>query len=312
MNPQEDKSHDVVVVGAGVIGLACAWRAAQRGMKVVVLDRDQPGSGASRVAAGMLSPVGEASWGEENLLDLNLASMERWPGFAEELAAESGVEVGFRPCGALHVALDRDEASELQRRHRLHLELGLESEWLRSSECRRLEPGLAPPVAGGVHARHEAAADPRLLVPALAAAVKAAGGSIETGVEVTAAEVEAGTIMGVRTADGRRFRAGAVVLAAGCWSGAAEWLPAEARPSVRPVKGEILTLRTRPQRARLRADRRHRAASTLCRAATGAWWSVQRSRSAGSTRRSRPAAFTSCFARPTGRCPTSPRRSWPR
>ena len=246
MNPQEDKSHDVVVVGAGVIGLACAWRAAQRGMKVVVLDRDQPGSGASRVAAGMLSPVGEASWGEENLLDLNLASMERWPGFAEELAAESGVEVGFRPCGALHVALDRDEASELQRRHRLHLELGLESEWLRSSECRRLEPGLAPPVAGGVHARHEAGADPRLLVPALAAAVKAAGGSIETGMEVTAAEVEAGTIMGVRAADGRRFRAGAVVLAAGCWSGAAEWLPAEARPSVRPVKGEILTLRTDP------------------------------------------------------------------
>ena len=60
--------HDAVVVGAGVIGLACAWRAAQSGLDVLVLERDRPGAGASNVAAGMLAPVGEASWGQDRLL----------------------------------------------------------------------------------------------------------------------------------------------------------------------------------------------------------------------------------------------------
>ena len=63
------KTPDVVVVGAGAIGLACAWRAAQRGLRVRVLERDAPGSGASGIAAGMLAPVGEASWGEDRLLE---------------------------------------------------------------------------------------------------------------------------------------------------------------------------------------------------------------------------------------------------
>ena len=78
--------HDVVVVGAGVIGLACAWRAAQRGLSVLVLDRDAPGAGASGVAAGMLAPVTEAEFGEEALLALNLAGAELWPAFAAELS----------------------------------------------------------------------------------------------------------------------------------------------------------------------------------------------------------------------------------
>lgn len=231
----------MVVIGGGVIGLACGWRAAQRGMKVLVLERDRPGAGATEVAAGMLAPVGEASWGEESLLALNQASLERWPAFAEELAATGG-ETGFTRCGALHIALDRDEAEELRRRHRLHLELGLRSEWLRPSECRRLEPGLAPAVGGAVHALHEAAADPRQLVPALSGALEAAGGALESGAEASAIETRAGSVEGVRTADGRLFGCGAVVLAAGCWSGE-DWLPAQARAPVRPVKGEILTLR---------------------------------------------------------------------
>ena len=138
--------------GAGVIGLACAWRAAQRGLRVAVIDREAPGSGATRVAAGMLAPLGEASWGEEALLELNLASARLYPDFAAELEEASGAAVGYRRCGALHVALDRDEAEELRRRHELHVSLELDAQWLRPRECRELEPGLATAVAGGVHA----------------------------------------------------------------------------------------------------------------------------------------------------------------
>src|SRR3954468_14437335 len=114
-NPDRSE-HDALIVGAGVIGLACAWRAAQRGLDVLLIERDRPGAGASNVAAGMLAPVGEASWGEDRLLDLALASHRLWPEFAAELAEVSGVDPGFLELGSLHVALDRDEAAELRRR----------------------------------------------------------------------------------------------------------------------------------------------------------------------------------------------------
>ncbi|MEA2457565.1 MAG: glycine oxidase, partial [Thermoleophilaceae bacterium] len=91
--------HDVVVVGAGVVGLACAWRAAQRGLSVLVLERDHAGAGASGVAAGMLAPVTEAEFGEEALLELNLAGAELWPAFAAELSERSGLATGYVASG---------------------------------------------------------------------------------------------------------------------------------------------------------------------------------------------------------------------
>lgn len=239
----QSREFDAVVVGAGAIGLACAWRAAQRGIGVAVLERDVAGRGASAVAAGMLAPVGEATWGEEPSLELALASHRAWPSFAAELADAAGRDCGYLAIGALHVALDRDEAEELRRRHRFHQRLGLDSVWLRPSQCRRLEGGLTPSCAGGLHARGEAAADPRALTAALREALARAGGELIERAEVVELISAAGAVAGVRTADGRRFATPTLVLAAGPWSGAAPWLPDAARPPVRPVKGEILTLR---------------------------------------------------------------------
>jgi glycine oxidase len=237
-----DHSLDAIVVGGGVVGLACAWRAARRGLRVRVLERELPGAGASRIAAGMLAPVGEATWGEEELLRFALASSEAWPRFAEELAEASGIEVGYLPYGALHVALDRDDGEELGRRFALMRELGLDAEWLRPREGRRLEPGLSPQLTACVHAPHEAAADPRLLVAALVAALEREGAEVHSGTNVSEPIFEGEAVAGVRTADGAEHRAAWTVLAAGAWSGA-EWLPKALRPPVRPVKGQILTLR---------------------------------------------------------------------
>ena len=232
------ETHDVVVVGGGPIGLACAWRAAQRGLDVVVLERDRAGSGASSVAAGLLAPVTEADHGEDELVRLSLDSLGRWPAFAAELEEASGEPVGFRACGTLAVALDRDDADELRRAHALHERLGLASEWLLPSEARRLEPALSPAVAAAFLAETECAVDPRRLTAALAAAL---GGRLVEGAEVVRALVEDGRVTGVETADGRRFGAGRVVAAAGAWG--FDWLPAEAAPPVRPLKGEVLVLR---------------------------------------------------------------------
>ncbi len=242
MSNHTNTRYDAIFVGGGVIGLACAWRAAQRGADVCVLERDRPAAGATGVAAGMLAPVGEASWGEEKLLALNLESLRRWPAFAEEIEGEAETEVEFAPRGALHVALDRDEAEELRRRYELHRKLGLDSEWLPGRACRDLEPGLATAVRGGAHVSGEASVDPRRLVAALLGALDRRGVPVHSGAEV-AGGARNGGVWRLETRDGHEFQAEAVALTAGCWSGQMNWLPPKARPPVRPVKGEILTLR---------------------------------------------------------------------
>src|SRR5262249_5522790 len=153
------------------------------------------------------------------------ASAALWPGFASELERVSGLPVGYARTGTLHVALDRDELAELRRLHAYQVEQGLDATWLTPSECRRLEPGLSPAVAGGVRAAHEAQVDPRLLSAALRSGVEAAGGEVLTGAEVVAGIFDGERLAGVRARDGAEHRAERVLLAAGCWSGGLEWLP---------------------------------------------------------------------------------------
>jgi glycine oxidase len=248
-NLNDRGTYDAVVVGGGAIGLCCAWRAAQRGARVVVLDRAQPPAGATRVAAGMLAPIGELAFGEPELLQMTLAAAELYPGFVTELEAASEASTGYRRDGALHIALDRDEAAELRRVHDLQRSLGLGAEWLPPRRCRELEPGLTPSFNGGVHAPDEAAVDPRQMTMALLAVLASEGVEVHGGAEVTEALLDGERIAGVRTESGEELWAGAVILAAGAWSGAPGWLPEAARPPVRPVKGQILELRAPDGRA---------------------------------------------------------------
>jgi glycine oxidase len=245
-----DKSgYDAVVVGGGVIGLSCAWRAARRGAHVVVLDRARPPAGATRVAAGMLAPVGELTFGEPELLRMTLAAAELYPEFVAELEAATGMSVGYTRRGALHVALDRDEAAGLRRIHDLQRSLGLGAEWLPPRSCRKLEPGLTPSFHGGIYAPQEATVDPRRLSAALLAALAAEGVEVRCETEVSAPLLHGERIEGVRTATGEELRARHVVAAVGAWTGAATWLPEAARPAVRPVKGQILELHSPDGRA---------------------------------------------------------------
>jgi glycine oxidase len=277
----QKRGFDAVFVGGGVIGLACAWRAARAGARVVVVERAEPPAGATNVAAGMLAPVGELTFGERALLEMTLASAALWPEFVVEVEAAGGVGTGYERRGALHIALDGDEAAELRRRHDLQRELGLEAEWLPPRGCRALEPGLTPSFHGGVFAAGEASVDPRALARALVAALEAEGVEVRTGTEVVGGVWDGARLAGVRIArrgtdapaagadgtisqpmvtnaacrpgagsiggaDAEEVRADAVVLCNGAWAGQTAWLPEEARPPVRPVKGEVVELRPRP------------------------------------------------------------------
>ena len=241
----ESRSHDLVVVGAGVIGLAIAWHAARRGLRPLVLEAAEPASGATGVAAGMLAPVTEADFGEERLLEANLASARLYPEFVAELEASGGMTTGYRPTGALHVAVDRDQAEELERLHALQHSLGLEARWLAASECRALEPSLSTRVAGGIDAPGDHQVSPRLLTAALRAALEREGGSVRCGARARSIALEGGETAGVVIDLDELVAARMVVIAAGARSAALE-LPGRAEVPIRPVKGQILRLRGEP------------------------------------------------------------------
>lgn len=239
--PARDMS-DVVVIGGGVIGLSIAWRAASQGMKVVVFD-PEPGRGSSWAAAGMLAPVTEVHYGEEALLELNMASCRRWPAFVEELEAASGRHVGYRRCGTLLVAVDDGDRDALEELFDFERDLGLEVEWLTARRARELEPNLSPGIRAGMRAAGDHQVDNRLLVAALLAATERSGVSVRR-VRVRALLKGADVVEGVVLEDGAQLHSRSVVLAAGSWSREIDGLPASCAPPVRPVKGQILRLST--------------------------------------------------------------------
>jgi glycine oxidase len=241
--PNRSSSFDLAVIGAGVIGLSVAWRAAQRGLRIVVLERgDRCGSETSHVAAGMLAPISEALATEQALMRLGLESVRAYPGFVAELGDRTGMDTGYLRCGTLLVARDRDEAESLEREHVLRESLGLTVRRLRSSEARRLEPALAPTLRLALEVPDDHAIDPRKLTAALTAAVEQAGGELRTGTAVNAVAISHDRVTGVVLADGSDVRADNVVVAAGPWSSSLDGIPDGARVPVHPIKGQILRL----------------------------------------------------------------------
>lgn len=233
-------ARDVVVIGAGVIGLSIAWQAARRGLRTVVVD-PAPGRGASHASAGMLGPVMELRHGEQELLQLSLASAQRYPSFVAELEEQAGQPAGYRPCGTLAVALDPDDRAFLAELHAYQSSLALASEWLTAQECLTLEPALVPAIQGGLRVDGDHQVDNRMLVRALITACERSGVELLRQA-VAELVVEGGGAAGVRLADRTDLRAPSTVLAAGCWSGTLAGLPPEVAPPVRPVKGQILRL----------------------------------------------------------------------
>jgi glycine oxidase len=235
----------VIVAGGGVIGLSIAWRAAQRGFGVTVAD-PSPGQGASHAAAGMLTPVSEASYTEKELFALGAASLERYPGFVAELTSATGEPAGYRRTGTLQVGYDADDLAVIDELHALQDSLGVPGRRLTARECRGLEPMLDPSVRGGLLAEADGSVDPRLLTRALLIAAERAGVRLITQ---PVAQIIHGVIhgargvSGVRLADGTTITADWTVLAAGWNSAAIDGLPADCVPPVRPVKGQVVRLR---------------------------------------------------------------------
>jgi glycine oxidase len=233
------------IIGAGVVGLGIAWRLAQAGCRVSVYDKGEAGHGASWAAAGMLAAAVETEPGEEPLLRLTLESQRRWPDFAREVEAASGIPVEYRDEGTIVVALTRDDAEQLRHTYEFQKGLGLELAWLSAVEARRREPHLKPGIAAAVWSPNDHQVENRRLGRALAAAACAAGAELHEHCAVREIAVSGSRAAGVVTEAGAED-ADIVVLAAGAWSRQIGGIPEAALPPVRPIKGQMLALQMDP------------------------------------------------------------------
>ncbi|MBV8087637.1 MAG: glycine oxidase ThiO [Chloroflexi bacterium] len=235
-------SFDTLVVGGGVIGCAVAWELAKRGQRVAVLERDAVGCGASGMAAGMLAPQSEAH-GPDAWFQLLLAARQLHADLVDQLREESGVDVHYRADGVLRVAMDDAEARELRERAGWQRAAGLRAEWLCADEARRLEPGLAPDVAGALWAPQEAHVNAEHVTDALRIAGRRRGVTFRERTAVTELVSDGDRVSAVRTSRGDALAAGAVVLATGPWMPP---LPSGAALPLSPVKGQIVVGRGEP------------------------------------------------------------------
>jgi glycine oxidase len=191
----------------------------------------------------MLTPIAEAAYAERELFALGQESLRRYPSFAAELELATGLTTGFRQTGTLQVAYDSDDLAVLDEFRALQDSFGVAARQLTPRQCREAEPMLYPSVRGGLLAPDDGSVDPRLLATAL---LHAATGAGARHVPVAATEIltAAGAATGVGLADGREVRADVVVLAAGWQSAGFAGLEPAFSPPVRPVKGQILRLRS--------------------------------------------------------------------
>ncbi len=228
---------DVVIAGAGVIGLSIAHELLCRGTRVTLVDPRQPGMGASWASAGVLAPQGALPF-HHPYLDLCLSSRDLFADWSARLLDETGIDIEYRTEGGLQIAFDDEEAEKLAQRFRHQRELGLPVERLTGEAVRELEPMLSPDTRCGLLFEGMHQVENRRLVQALVAAVRHRGGVFRTGDPVIDVIVRRNRAAGV-VLPGERIGADRVVMAAGAWSGLLNWMPG-LPPPVQPVRGQIV------------------------------------------------------------------------
>lgn len=224
---------DVVIVGGGVVGAACARQLAMAGRRVRLIERGGTAGEAWRASAGMLAPQIEVPI-DDVLFELGVAGREFYAQNAEGLRDTTGIDIGLAEGGILQAATRELEVETLKARVGWQRQHGHHCEWLDPDEVRRDWPWLAT-TFGGLLAPRDGYLDPVKLVEALRADAIRLGTQLVSD-HVTTLTRSNGRVTGVQ---GREWHpADHVVLAAGAWSGRIANLP---RPiSVEPVRGQLV------------------------------------------------------------------------
>jgi len=236
-----EPSPDVVVVGAGVVGAAVALAAARGGLRVVVLDRGPVAGGTTGAGEGNLL-VSDKEPGPE--LDLALLSLRLWADVADHVASVTGAGFEFEPKGGLVVAADAAALPALHDLAGRQRRSGVDATEIGAEELVAHEPHLARDLAGGVLYPQDSQVQPMLAAARMLQAARRLGARIRTGEEVMALLRSGGHVVGVRTTAGD-VAAGAVVNAAGTWSGEIAAMAGLELP-ILPRRGVILVTQPLP------------------------------------------------------------------
>ena len=220
-------STDVLVVGAGLIGMACASAVAERGFSVRLVGESRPGE-SSLAAAGMLAPSVERADGPAD--EFGIAARDRYPAYVDWLRGRTGIDVPLNRAGIVQAAMTEAGVRGLQRA------MPAQAEWLDARSLRSLEPSLGHTL-GGVYHAHDGATDNVLLHRALSAVVESNPRIDISRCGVTSISF-APSVRAVCN-DGSIYSADRVVLATGAWASTLTGLPRVI--PVEPVRGQMIS-----------------------------------------------------------------------
>jgi glycine oxidase len=229
----------VLVLGAGIVGVAVADALAQRGARVTVLDMRVPGRGASYASAGILAPYTEAHH-DSPLLPLATRSLDMFDDFVSGVAARSGRTIEYARSGTLEVALGDVDVARLKAASTWLASIGITHEWLDSAGVRAFEPATTSSAVAGLLVPGHGFVGVASLLSALTHSARLAGAVFEAPVEAT--DIDAVRDHVVVRAGARRYTADSVVVATGTWSQRVRVKGARPIP-VRPIRGQLLHLR---------------------------------------------------------------------
>ena len=236
--PATNDGAAVVIVGAGIVGLAIAYELSLRGVRSVVLDSRRAGMAATNAAAGVLSPLAEFER-PGALVRLGLESLRRYPAWVERLREDvPDIDVEYAQNGVLRVAFNDDELAAYRAGLRFRDELGVELLDLDAATVHEIEPRVSERIIGGVLSPEEAQVSNQLFALALARAAQKRGARIIEGAPVLRFRRRAGRVIAVRTAQGD-FAGDHIVLAAGAWTGPLARKLGVDIPTF-PVRGQML------------------------------------------------------------------------
>ena len=197
--------YDVVIIGGGIVGAACAAECASEGLRVAIVEAKMIGGGATAAGMGHLTVMDDS----EAQFALTRYSQLLWEGLRDELP----LEVEYDACGTIWVAADDDEMREVERKHKFYSERGVAVEVLDAQSLKEAEPNLRGGLVGGLRVAGDSVIYPPCAAQFLVDRARALDAQVFVGQQVREITAE-----GVRLGDGSAFSAGVIVNAAGSWS----------------------------------------------------------------------------------------------
>ena len=231
---------EVVIVGAGVIGCACAFELASAGARVTVFDARRVGQGASQASAGVLAPYIEGHE-EGPLRSLGRRSLDMYDDFVRRVMQATGQVVQYARSGTLEIALESDHADNLRRSIASLQREGVGARWLDATELREVEPLAAGSALGGLLIDLHGFVGVPEFTDAMAAAAMRSGARMALDARVISVTPSADGRLVVTTENGPTT-ADNVVLAAGSWAAQIRIDGVSASLGVKPVRGQLLHL----------------------------------------------------------------------